>query len=88
MSRMGFPEFDVPAPYRPVTGGFAISLRVQRFGDLFHTTYPPDALAWLGGYQPGCEGRKQDSAVLHTGKRYAHPAGWRNLIRVWRPRPP
>jgi len=52
MTKMGLPEFDVPQPYQPVTGWFAISLRALRFGDVFHTTYPPDAFAWLARYQP------------------------------------
>jgi hypothetical protein len=52
MSKMGLPKFDVPQPYQPVTGWFAISLRALRFGDLFHSTYPPGAFAWLGRYQP------------------------------------
>lgn len=52
MSKMDLPEFDVPAPYTPVGGWFAISLRALRFGDLFHQTYPPDAFAWLSRYQP------------------------------------
>jgi hypothetical protein len=52
MTKMNLPEFDVPQPYQPVTGWFAISLRALRVGDLFHTTYPPDAFAWLGRYQP------------------------------------
>lgn len=52
MSKMGLPEFDVPQAYQPVTGWFAISLRALRFGDLFHTSYPPDAFAWLSRYQP------------------------------------
>ncbi len=52
MSQMGLPEFDVPEPYKPVTGWFAISQRALRVGDLFHTTYPPDAFAWLDHYHP------------------------------------
>lgn len=52
MSKLGLPEFAIPQPYQPVTGWFAISLRALRFGDLFHTTYPPDAFAWLSRYQP------------------------------------
>jgi Dolichyl-phosphate-mannose-protein mannosyltransferase len=52
MSKMGMPEFEVPQPYQPVTGWFAISLRALRFGDLFHSSYPPDAFAWLSRYQP------------------------------------
>src|SRR5271170_2059068 len=52
MTKMGLPEFDVPQPYQPVTGWFAISLRALRFGDVFHTSYPPDAFAWVSRYQP------------------------------------
>jgi hypothetical protein len=52
MGKMGLPDFDIPLPYQPVTGWFAISLRALRFGNLFHTTYPPDAFAWLSRYQP------------------------------------
>ncbi|MGA8763826.1 MAG: glycosyltransferase family 39 protein [Candidatus Sulfotelmatobacter sp.] len=52
LSKMGFPQFDVPHPYQPVTGWFAISFRALRFGDVFHNTYPPGAFAWLSRYQP------------------------------------
>lgn len=52
MSRMGLPPFEVPPPFKPVTGWFAISLRAQRFGDVFHTAYPPNAFDWLDRYQP------------------------------------
>ncbi len=52
MSRMGLPSFDVPPPFQPVSGWFAISRRAQRFGDVFHKTYPPGAFAWLDRYQP------------------------------------
>ncbi len=56
MRAMGLPEFDIPEPYQPVTGWFAISLRAWRFGDFrrhpFHTQYPPDAFDWLDQYQP------------------------------------
>jgi len=52
MSKTDMPQFDVPQPYQPVKGWFAISLRALRFGDLFHHTYPPDAFAWLSRYQP------------------------------------
>ena len=58
MSKVGLPQFDVPQPFQPVTGWFAISLRALRFGDLFHSTYPPGAFAWLSRYQP----------VAHVGK--------------------
>lgn len=52
LSTIGLPEFAVPQPYQPVTGWFAISLRALRAGDVFHSTYPPDAFAWLSRYQP------------------------------------
>lgn len=58
MSKMDLPKFDVAQPYRPVTGWFAISLRALREGDLFHSSYPPDAFAWTSRYQP----------VTHVGK--------------------
>jgi 4-amino-4-deoxy-L-arabinose transferase-like glycosyltransferase len=51
-TQMSLPDFDVPQPYRPVTGWFAISLRALRFGDSFHTTYPQGAFDWLNAYQP------------------------------------
>ncbi len=52
LRKMALPEFDVAQPFQPVAGWFAISLRALRFGDLFHTSYPPDAFAWLSRYQP------------------------------------
>jgi 4-amino-4-deoxy-L-arabinose transferase-like glycosyltransferase len=52
MSKMDLPKFDVAQPYRPVAGWFAISLRALREGDLFHSSYPPDAFAWISRYQP------------------------------------
>jgi len=52
MSKMDMPQFEIAQPFHPVTGWFAISLRALRFGDLFHTTYPPDAFSWLSQYQP------------------------------------
>ena len=58
MTKIDLPSFDIPQPYQPVTGWFAISLRALRFGDLFHTTYPPEAFAWLERYEP----------VAHIGK--------------------
>ncbi|HME34833.1 MAG TPA: hypothetical protein VKF84_06315 [Candidatus Sulfotelmatobacter sp.] len=51
-TQMQLPQFVVPQAYRPVTGWFAISLRALRFGDSFHTTYPPGAFDWLQAYQP------------------------------------
>jgi hypothetical protein len=58
MSKTDLPKFAVPQPYQPVAGWFAISWRALRLGDLFHTTYPPDAFGWLSRYQP----------VAHVGK--------------------
>ena len=58
MSKMDLPKFDVAQPYQPVSGWFAISLRALREGDLFHSSYPPDAFAWISRYQP----------VAHVGK--------------------
>jgi 4-amino-4-deoxy-L-arabinose transferase-like glycosyltransferase len=52
MTKMDLPDFAVPQPFQPVTGWYAISLRALRLGDLFHTTYPPGAFAWLRPYQP------------------------------------
>ncbi|MGA8622531.1 MAG: glycosyltransferase family 39 protein [Candidatus Sulfotelmatobacter sp.] len=52
LSKMDLPDFEVPQPDQPVAGWFAISLRTLRAGDLFHTTYPPGAFAWLNPYQP------------------------------------
>ena len=56
MGAIGFPPFDIPEPYQPVTGWFAISLRAWRFGDFrrhpFHEPYPQDAFDWLRQYQP------------------------------------
>lgn len=52
MTKMRLPDFSIPQPFEPVTGWLAISLRALRFGDLFHSTYPPGAFAWLDKYQP------------------------------------
>ena len=52
MSKSDMPDFTVPPPFQPVEGWFAISLRAQRMGDFFHTTYPAGAFAWLDQYQP------------------------------------
>jgi hypothetical protein len=57
-TQMQLPQFDVPQSNHPVTGWFAISLRALRFGNSFHTMYPPGAFAWLQAYQP----------VAHVGK--------------------
>ncbi len=51
-SQMDLPAFQTLEPFHPVTGWVAISLRALRLGDVFHTTYPPDAFAWLNQYQP------------------------------------
>lgn len=58
MSQMGLPTFDTPQPFQPVSGWVAISARSLRFGDLFHTTYPPNAFSWIESYKP----------VEHIGK--------------------
>ena len=57
-TQMQLPQFEVPQANRPVTGWFAISLRALRFGNSFHTMYPPGAFDWLQAYQP----------VAHVGK--------------------
>jgi 4-amino-4-deoxy-L-arabinose transferase-like glycosyltransferase len=52
LSYMGLPEMEVLPPFHPVTGWVAISARSLRFGDVFHTTYPPHAFDWLNQYPP------------------------------------
>ncbi len=52
LSKSGLPEFEVLQPFTPVSGWIAISARSQIFGDVFHSTYPPGAFAWLDRYQP------------------------------------
>ena len=52
MSQMGLPPFDVLQPFHPVSGWVAVSLRSLRVGHVFHSGYPPGALAWLDAYQP------------------------------------
>jgi hypothetical protein len=52
MSKSDMPDFTVPPPFQPVKGWFAISLRSQRMGEFFHTTYPTGAFAWVDQYQP------------------------------------
>ena len=52
MKETGLPDFGVPKPFRPVTGWFAISARSMRMGNVFHSTYPPGAFAWLERFQP------------------------------------
>ena len=47
MSRMNLPRFDIPPPFQPVTGWFAISLRSLRMGDFFT---PPTLPAPLPGW--------------------------------------
>jgi hypothetical protein len=59
-SRMSLPAFDTPPPFQPVTGWLAISLRARLMGDLFHTTYPSGAFAWLD--------RDKDQPVVKIGK--------------------
>ncbi len=55
MTHMNLPAFETLPPFQPVTGWVAISLRSLRFGDLFHSTYPPDAFAWLNRRQPAAK---------------------------------
>jgi len=52
LSRLGLPDFQVRQPAQPVTGWVAISLRSQRMGDAFHSSYGPEAFAWLLKYRP------------------------------------
>lgn len=52
LSYMGLPEMGVLPPFQPVKGWVAISARSLRFGDVFHSTYPPHALDWLDQYPP------------------------------------
>ena len=52
MTQMNLPVFDVLQPFQPTPGWIAISMRSIRFGDVFHSTYPPGALTWIDRYQP------------------------------------
>lgn len=52
LSYLGLPDVEVLQPFHPVQGWVAISARSSRFGDVFHTTYPPHAFDWLDQYQP------------------------------------
>src|SRR5439155_5958644 len=52
MSKSDIPAFTIPPPFQPVEGWFVISLRTQRMGDFFHTTYPAGAFACHDQYQP------------------------------------
>jgi 4-amino-4-deoxy-L-arabinose transferase-like glycosyltransferase len=52
VSQMNLPSFETLPPSQPVTGWVAISLRSLRLGDVFHTSYPPDAFAWLNQREP------------------------------------
>ena len=52
MSQMNLPAFETLPPSQPVTGWVAISLRCRRLGDVFHTSYPPDAFAGLNQREP------------------------------------
>ena len=57
-ARSHLPQFVVPQANVPVSGWFAIGLRTLRFGNSFHTSYPPGSFNWLNPYQP----------VAHIGK--------------------
>jgi hypothetical protein len=50
--RMKLPAFNILPPFQPTTGWIAISMRSLRFGDVFHSTDPPGAFAWIERYQP------------------------------------
>jgi len=41
LSRLGLPDFQLLPPAQPVTGWVAISVRSQRMGDAFHSSYGP-----------------------------------------------
>ena len=67
MSRMGLPSFDVPPPFQPVSGWFAISRRAQRSSAMFFTRRI--LLAHLRGWillSAGYENRKNHTALLHS----------------------
>ncbi len=50
--RMGLAQFEVPPPYGPVSGWFAVSERALCCGAVFHESYPAGAFDWLKAYQP------------------------------------
>ena len=52
LEQSGLPPFQVLEPYHPVPGWVAVSLRALRFGDVLHTSNPPDSYAWLLQYKP------------------------------------
>ena len=52
LSSIDLSNTEILEPFQPVTGWVAISARSQRFGDVFHNTYPPHAFNWLSQYQP------------------------------------
>jgi hypothetical protein len=52
IAQMNLPPFETLPPFQPVAGWVAISRRSLRLGDVFHTTYPPDAFSWLNQRQP------------------------------------
>ena len=58
LSQSHLPSFQIMTPNRPIEGWVAISLRALRLGDVLHSTYPPDAFAWLECCRP----------VAHVGK--------------------
>lgn len=55
LDRMYLPKFTILQPFKPATGWVAISARSLRFGDVLHTSYPPDSFAWLKNFQPVAE---------------------------------
>jgi len=52
LQHMDLPEFDIPEPFCPQSGWFAISVRTLREGSLQHKGYPPAAFSWLNQYSP------------------------------------
>jgi hypothetical protein len=67
-------KFHVLQPFEPVTGWVALSVRSEKLGDAFHSTYPPAAFAWLSAYQPV----KQIGRTIHL---YYIPASVDNQVR-------
>jgi len=72
MSAMGFPQFDIPEPYQPVTGWFAISLRAWRFGDFrrhpFSRAVSSGCVRLAGAVSAGGASGEDDFALLHSGE--------------------
>jgi len=52
LAQSGLPPFQVLEPCKKVTGWVAVSVRSLRFGDVLHTSNPPDSYGWLLQYKP------------------------------------